>query len=57
MLVLFWESYRLKFPLPKYTNNSMMSSQILVMRVSCTLLTDDHALLTAGLVRIVEWLD
>lgn len=32
----------------------MMSSQILVIRVFCTLLTEGHRLLTAGLVRIAE---
>lgn len=46
-------------PSPRYTstNDSMMSSQILVMRVFCTLLTEDHPPLTAGFVRIKEWLD
>lgn len=43
--------------MPKYTNNSMMSSQILVIRVSCTLFTEDNPFLTAGPDRIEEWLD
>lgn len=34
-----------------------MSSQILVICVSCTLLTENHPSLTAGPVRIEEWLD
>lgn len=44
-------------PMPKYTNNSMMSSQILVIRVSCMLFTEDNPFLTAGPDRIEEWLD
>lgn len=47
----------MKCTITTYTNNSMMSSQILVIRVSCTLSTEDHPSFTAGLIRIGKWLD